>query len=37
MPKIERVEVRVTDYTSRLQRTTMHGDYDTGASLHAGG
>lgn len=32
MPKIERVEVRVTDYTSRLQRTTMHGDYDTGAS-----
>lgn len=30
--KIERVEVRVTDYTARLQRTTMHGDYDTGPS-----
>ena len=32
MPKIDRVEIRVTDYTSRLKRTTMHGDYDTGAS-----
>jgi hypothetical protein len=30
--KIERVEVRVTDYTARLQRATMHGAYDTGAS-----
>ena len=30
--KIERIEVRVTDYTARLQRTTMHGAYDTGAS-----
>ena len=30
--KIDRIEVRVTDYTARLQRTTMHGAYDTGAS-----
>ncbi len=29
---IDRVEVRVTDYNQRLQRTTMHGDYDTGPS-----
>ena len=30
--KIDRIEVRVTDYTARLQRTTMHGAYDTGPS-----
>ena len=29
---IDRVEVRVTDYNQRLQRTTMHGAYDTGPS-----
>jgi L-alanine-DL-glutamate epimerase-like enolase superfamily enzyme len=29
---IDRIEVRVTDYPIRLQRTTMHGAYDTGAS-----
>lgn len=30
--KIDRIEIRVTDYTARLQRTTMHGAYDTGQS-----
>ncbi len=29
---IDRVEVRITDYNQRLQRTTMHGAYDTGPS-----
>jgi L-alanine-DL-glutamate epimerase-like enolase superfamily enzyme len=29
---IDRIEVLVTDYPVRLQRTTMHGAYDTGPS-----